>query len=298
MLMAANDLDWDDLRLFAVLARAGSVRRAAQALDVHASTVTRRLEHFERQLDVKLFNRNPGGLRISPAGAEVLARVENIAASVADIERAVAGSDRRLAGPLLLSLPDAVIGVVMPELVAFAHAWPDIRLEFAPAESRPDIGQREADCAVTITDAPPQHLIGRCVGKVAMAAYGSAGAASAGATGWVELDGPSELRTELRQRDFPNMPLIARSQDLGTQHAALRAGLGIGPLPCAIGDVVPGFVRAAGTTPTVVGELWLLTHPDLRSTARVTECMKVLTAAFKAEEAVLEGRAPRGIDAR
>lgn len=291
--MAANDLDWDDLRLFAVLARAGSVRRAAQALDVHASTVTRRLEHFERQLDVKLFNRNPGGLRISPTGEEVLARVEQIAAGIADIERTVAGADRRLAGPLRVALPDAVAGVVMPALAGFARAWPDIRIEFVAAAMRPDVGQREADCALSITNAPPQHLVGRRVGRLAMAAYASAASGDSAPAGWVELEAPAELRSELRQRDFLNLPIVARSQDLAMQLAALRAGLGIGPLPCAIGDMEPGLVRAAGATPLLVGELWLLTHPDLRSTTRVRECMKVLTQALQGEQALLLGRQPQ-----
>ena len=291
--MAANDLDWDDLRLFAVLARAGSVRRAAQALDVHASTVTRRLEHFERQLDVKLFNRNPGGLRISPAGEEVLARVEQIAAGIADIERTVAGADRRLAGPLRVSLPDAVAHVVMPAMASFARAWPDIRIEFVAAAMRPDVGQREADCALSITNAPPQHLIGRRVGRLAMAAYESVASREAGPAGWVELEAPAELRSELRQRDFLNVPVVARSRDLATQLAALCAGLGVGPLPCAIGDAEPDLVRAAATTPLLVGELWLLTHPDLRSTTRVRECMKVLTQALQGAQALLLGQQPR-----
>ena len=291
--MAANDLDWDDLRLFAVLARAGSVRRAAQALDVHASTVTRRLEHFERQLDVKLFNRNPGGLRISPTGEEVLARVEQIAAGIADIERTVAGADRRLAGPLRVALPDAVAGVVMPALTGFARAWPDIRIEFVAAAMRPDVGQREADCALSITNVPPQHLVGRRVGRLAVAAYASAASGDSAPAGWVELEAPAELRSELRQRDFLNLPIVARSQDLAMQLAALRAGLGIGPLPCAIGDMEPGLVRAAGATPLLVDELWLLTHPDLRSTTRVRECMKVLTQALQGAQALLLGRQPR-----
>ena len=293
-----SGLDWDDLRLFAVLAHAGSVRRAAKELEVHASTVTRRLEHFERQLDVKLFNRNPGGLGITPAGKEVLGRVEGIAAGIADMERAVAGSDRRLAGPLAVALPDALADAVMPEVAAFSRQWPAIRIEFVPAATQPNVGQREADCAVRITERPPEHLVGRCVGRVAVAAYGAKGMAdaiNAKERGWVELEAPPELRTNIRQRDFPNLPLRGSSRDLTMQVAALRGGLGIGPLPCAVGDAHPLLARAGAGAPMMVGEAWLLTHPDLRSSARVLEFMQMLARAFEQRAGLLQGQVgPRG----
>ena len=287
-------LDWDDLRLFAVLARAGSVRRAAQELEVHASTVTRRLEHFERQLDVKLFNRNPGGLSITQAGKEVLERVQGIAASIADVERAVAGRDRRFAGPLVVALPDALADAVMPEVAAFSQQWPAIRIDFVPAATQPNVGQREADCAVRITERPPQHLVGRCVGQVAVAVYGAPGVVDAienpKRCGWVELEAPLELRTNIRQRDFPDLPLRGSSRDLTMQVAALRGGLGIGPLPCAVGDAHPLLARAGAGAPMVVGEAWLLTHPDLRSSARVLEFMQMLARVFEQRAGLLLGQ--------
>lgn len=50
-----SKVDWEDLKFFKALADAGSLRRAGDALGVHPSTVTRRVEHFERRLRVHLF---------------------------------------------------------------------------------------------------------------------------------------------------------------------------------------------------------------------------------------------------
>lgn len=278
-----NDLDWDDLRMFAVLARAGSVRRAAEALDVHASTVTRRLEHFERQLDVQLFNRGPRGLLITPAGREVLQRVEGVAECIAEIERAVSGSDGRMAGPLRVAVPDAVASVAMPAVAGFAADFPHVQIEFVPDSERPDVGRREADCGLFITDRPPEHLVGRAVGRVFMAAYGAPERVSADGDGswrWIELEAPGELRTELRQRDFPNAEVCGRSHDLASQTAALRAGVGVGPLPCLLGDADPGLVRIGSAEPLPGREIWMLMHPDLRCSARVREMARVLAEAF------------------
>ena len=51
---------------------------------------------------------------------------------------------------------------------------------------------------------------------------------------------------------------------------AIEAGLGIGFVPCFIGDRIPGLARLLGTPAlTFDASLWLLTHPDLRHAARV-----------------------------
>ena len=54
-------LDWNDLRSFLAIARAGSLQGAARALGVNHSTVFRRLNALEAALGVRLFDRLPGG---------------------------------------------------------------------------------------------------------------------------------------------------------------------------------------------------------------------------------------------
>ena len=293
---AVADLHWDDLRMFRALARAGTVRRAARALDVHASTVTRRLEQFERVLDAKLFRRNPQGLTITDAGRDALARVETISEQIAELRRSVAGSDRRLAGRMVLAVPSVVASIAVPVVATLCRAHPDIRIEFASPSARPDIGSGEADCALMITDDPPQHLIGRRVGELAFAVYGTCGVVHArdtGATGWVEL---TSLRMDFRREGLADMPLWVRCPDVSTQHAALRQGMGLGPLPCLLGDPDPGLARVEPPRPAVAREIWLLAHPDLRATARIRELMRVVADAFEEARDLLLGRAGSGVD--
>ena len=288
-----RDLDWDDLRMFAVLAKAGSVRQAAELLRVHASTVTRRLEHFERRLEVKLFNRGPRGLLITPAGQDVLERVEGVAERVADIERAVSGSDRRMAGCVRLWGPDALASIAMPAVAEFGERFPEVDVEFAPLAARPDVGRREADCGLFITDRPPGHLVGRTVGQLTLAAYGTREWSRRRASGepcrWIELEGPPELRCDLRQTEFPDAPVWGRCHDLATQSGALRSGVGIGPLPCLLGDADPSLLRIGSAPPLAGREIWVLMHPDLRSCARVREMTRALTEAFAQSAAAALG---------
>ncbi|MFX8597339.1 LysR substrate-binding domain-containing protein, partial [Acinetobacter baumannii] len=50
---------------------------------------------------------------------------------------------------------------------------------------------------------------------------------------------------------------------------AVEAGIGIGHLPCFVGDVRPGLVRLGPPEPDFAADLGLLTHPDLRHQARL-----------------------------
>ena len=291
------DLHWDDLRMFQVLAQAGTVRRAARQLHVHASTVTRRLEQFERQLDVKLFRRNPGGLKITDAGRDTLARVETIAGQIAELRRSVAGSDQRLAGRITVYVPTSVAPVALPAITSLSHAHPEMRIEFVSPFTPPNVGIGEADCALVITDDPPQHLIGRRVGELAFAVYGTRDIVEEhqnGTAGWVDL---TPLRIDFQRNAFAAAPPRTRCTDVSIQHAALRNGMGLGPLPCALGDRDPALVRVEPPRPVVAREIWLLAHPDLRSTARIRELMRVVGDAFEAAEDLLLGRAGTGADA-
>ena len=287
------DLHWDDLRTFQTLARTGTVRRAAQALDVHASTVTRRVDQIERQLDVKLFHRSPGGLKITDAGRDALGRVETIAEQIADLRRSVAGSDQRLAGRIVVSVPAVVAGIALPAIATLSRTHPGMEIAFAPPSTRPDIGRGEADCALMITDDPPQHLVGRRVGELAFAVYGTPNLVEGRDTGagWVELELP---RVDFRGDAFAHAPIRVRCNDVAMQHAALRQGMGLGPLPCALGDPDPALSRMAPLEPAIEREIWLLAHPDLRSQARVRELMRVVGDAFEANADLLLGRAGSG----
>ncbi|HEY9344139.1 MAG TPA: LysR family transcriptional regulator, partial [Inquilinus sp.] len=71
-----------------------------------------------------------------------------------------------------------------------------------------------------------------------------------------------------------------------------RAGIGLAALPCYLGDATDGLVRIA--TPTVPEEaaLWVLTHEDLRRTARVSAFTEFMAAALARQRDLLEGRRP------
>ena len=139
-------MDWDDYKYFSAVAATRSVRAAAEQLDVNPSTVSRRLEHFEQRLGVQLFTRSPRGLTITPEGAEVIARVNEIAADLGNIEGKLIGQDQRLSGLVRVVIPEVIaLSLLVKELSRFQTAYPDIEISMVPGHQRPNINIREAD---------------------------------------------------------------------------------------------------------------------------------------------------------
>jgi DNA-binding transcriptional LysR family regulator len=71
--------------------------------------------------------------------------------------------------------------------------------------------------------------------------------------------------------------------------AALNAGLGIGPLPCWLGDATPGLERVLSSE-GYVQDLWLVVHRDLRHVARIRAVTTLIAAAIERAHARLLGR--------
>ena len=68
-------LDWEDIRLFLVVTQAGSIRAAAKQLDVHHSTVARRVLKLEETLNQRLICANSAGVstcHLTPKGHTLL----------------------------------------------------------------------------------------------------------------------------------------------------------------------------------------------------------------------------------
>ena len=71
---------------------------------------------------------------------------------------------------------------------------------------------------------------------------------------------------------------------------ATAAGIGFGLLPCFIGAATPGLTRLTPPLDEVVDGMWLLTHSDLRQTARVRAFMDFAGSEIAKLRKRLEGR--------
>jgi molybdate transport repressor ModE-like protein len=73
-------VDTKDISLFLAIARIGSISRTAEQLFMSQSTVTTRLQRLERTLGYELFERQAGGVKLTPAGERFLPLAERMQA--------------------------------------------------------------------------------------------------------------------------------------------------------------------------------------------------------------------------
>src|SRR3546814_6934962 len=78
--------------------------------------------------------------------------------------------------------------------------------------------------------------------------------------------------------------------------AAAKAGIGLATLPAGLADLEPDLKRVTDLPDDFTLDLWLLTHEDLRRTARIRAFMDFLTDSIKKEASLLEGRQRKAAD--
>jgi len=296
--MNAQAQDWDDLRLFLAVARAGSLSGAGRSLGVTHSTVFRRIGAFEARLRVRLFDRLPGGYALTQAGKEMRDSVIRIEEEITALGLKVTGQDQRPTGTIRITTTDLLaVGVLPRHVAAFRAEWPEIEIEVVVADTVLDLTRREADVALRLGNPGQETLVGRRVGRLAFAVYGAAGLHARGAddpadgdwNGYGSAHGPLSRRLA---RWWPDARQVYRTNSIIAAHAGAKAGIGLAALPCVIADCDPSLIRAAALPEDFMLDLWLLIHEDLRQTARIRLFLDFMATALAADADLLEGRCP------
>ena len=294
-----HTLPWTDLQHVLAVADAGSVAKGAKAIGVNHTTVLRRVAACERALGVKLFTRSPTGYTLTAAGEEIAAAARAMHETVLSIERTVAGRDLRLTGTVRVTTTDTLAHSLLPSaLAAFAGAHPAIALELTTTNVMVNLTRRDADIAVRPTTSPPPNLVGRRISEVAIALY-----AAPSYLARVPARRPLDKHTWLAPDDSLASTTIAqwmrteldvtpvlRADTLTSLAHAAASGLGVAALPCYLADRHPGLSRVRGPIAAMATELWVLTHADLRDTARIRALTDHLSTTLRAERALLEGQ--------
>jgi DNA-binding transcriptional LysR family regulator len=290
-----DHLSWDDLRTALAIAREGSVRRAARSLGVSHSTVLRRLRDLEGATGVRLFEKKAEGYETTPAGQDVFDTASELEEVVLGLERRVAGRDLRLSGEVRLTLPDPFAPLLFPILGEFAEAHPGIEVTIALGTDYADLAHRAADVAVRIASDPPADLVGHRVCVAGVGVYGSSdylarrASTRLDALDWIGWAPESEMAFARWMRaHVPSARVALRVSAGWGLREAVDAGAGVALVPCALGDTRQNWRRIA-LVPEAATPLWVLTHRDLRTTARVRVLRDFLVDALGSRRSVIEG---------
>ncbi|WGH78257.1 LysR family transcriptional regulator [Jannaschia ovalis] len=292
-------MDWDDLRIFLSVARAGSLTEAARGLRLDPATLSRRVRRLEAAAGAALFVKSPQGYALTGAGQGLMPHAEAMEAG-ARAGRAALSGPAKLAGRVRIGAPDGIGSHVLPQVCAgLRRDHPDLAFDIVALPRLLDLSRREADMAITVSAPAAGRLIVRriCDYRLGLAAHRD----------WLAAHGPV-TRDSLRDADrvgyIPDMifdPDLDHLGELGLgapdlasnsanlQWALIRAGAGVG--------VVHDFMRAAD--PAVVPVLpeaglsrafHLVRHADTTG-APFDAVADLLAERIRVEIARLEARA-------
>jgi DNA-binding transcriptional LysR family regulator len=298
-----KNLNWDDFRLIKMIAEARSLPAAADRLGVNHSTVFRRLKQIEDALGAAIFEKHRTGYTLTAAGEEVAALAGRIGDDVDGVMRKLAGREVTPAGELRVTTNDTLlVHLLTPLFAAFRRQCGDVQLDILLSNQSLNLSKRDADVAIRATDNPPETLVGRRAARIVWALYGRADEApgEGGADtidlltrNWVSLGeqlGAFKMVKWVRAHIPPERIVYKINTVLGLAEA-VEEGVGIGYLPCFIGDVRPALKRLAPPNPDYGADLWLLTHPDLRHAPRVRIFLDFLAAEIAKRRKFIEGEA-------
>ena len=290
-------LDWNDIRYFLEVVHADSLTQAAQRLGVNQTTVSRRITALEDRLGKNLFERLGNGWLITPVGERLVTSAENMAEEAHAIERQVMAESHELSGKLRVTVADVFTQyLVMPALLSFTKHYPDVDLEIA-TRNLLDLASREADVALRSTDEPPPNLVGKRITQIAYAIYGtreifeSTQADSySGDVPCITWIGDGHSRPPWIEKNFPKTQRIYRTSELGVMSQMVRQGIGMAQIPCMLGDQDPLLHRIPARYVEPGWGLWVLSHVDVRTTARVRIFKDLLVEELEKHKALIEGR--------
>ena len=298
--------EWDDIRLFLAVARAGSTRAAGEALGLNQTTVARRMEGLEHALRLRLFDRTTRGFRLTDQGLALQEAAAPMAEAAECLRKRAEALGRSLRGTIRVTAPEAVFThVVAPVVAEFRREHPEVMVDWDSSESFLDLAAGEADVAFRATNAPTdERLHGLKLSEVAWTAYCSRDYAAAhGCPASVE-----EIREHavvaytwpIGQRPgdrwfmaHADPSRVEGSSNTVTNVASiLKTGAGVGCLPCFHGDAEPSLMRCFPPPPEMTTAIWLLTTPERARVPRIEAFMRLATERVRALRPKLRGDLP------
>jgi len=212
-------------RLIEAVVRAGSMRKAAEDMNITASALVRRINRFEQEFGAELFERLPGGVRLNPAGELVLHHYRATQSDLTRVRSQVADLSGERRGHVSIACSQALLPYFLPQQIArYRTEHPGVTFTVNVrdrAQAEQELASYSSDLALVFE---PVYLVDFQVIETIPQAVNVV----------MRADHPLTARPELRLRDCLDEPHIAPSAKYGVRHlldfAARRGSRRVAPV--------------------------------------------------------------------
>ena len=284
------NFDWNRARAFLVTAEEGSLSAAAKALGVSQPTLGRQVAALEEELSTALFERGGRGLELTRNGLELLAYVRAMGEAASSLSLAATGQANSIEGEIAISASEITAAYILPPILQrLRYQYPGIRINLVASNEASDLRRRAADIAIRNFRPTEPDLIARKVGEFSATLY---------ARPEILADLPSPLTDDLCKAPFIGFlsnneryvgalaqrglklreeQFVARTDSHLVHWQMARTGIGIGMMPVELGDAEPEVERVFEDR-VFGGDVWLVSHRELRMNLRVRTVFDFLVA--------------------
>lgn len=269
-----TQLDWDDLRHFLALSRAGSFLGAARRLGVEHATISRRVQALEAKLGRKLIDRRGRKLVLTAEGEQVASHADLMEIQIVAVEQLGRGGASILKGRVQISAPPALSGVRLAKPIArLRQACPGIEITLMGEERTASLDRREADIAVRLTRPTTGNYVMTKLGEIAFGLYASKAYLEAmDPADWTFIgynDDMASSPQQVRLRQIAaGRPIAVTSSVLEFQAATARMDGGLAMLP----DFLVGesdTLQLVTEHSLLSREVWMVVHADIKDVPSV-----------------------------
>ncbi|CAN7241447.1 LysR family transcriptional regulator [Rhizobium sp. LjRoot254] len=290
-------MDWDDLRVFLSVARAGTVSEASRVLEIDHSTVSRRLANLESRIGIRLFDRAGRRLRINAAGEQLMRTAERLESGLLSDLAVLESMQGSRVGTVRIGVPEGLgVGYLAGRIGALAASFPEISLELVALPQNYSLAAREVDIAITLDRPQFGNIAVRKLTDYVLQFFGTSDYFKAfGRPASLEDMAGHALCGYISQLLFTPLldylvfdgvrlnPTI-RSTSIVAQLEMVKSGSALGMLPvfmCADQSTLQPILKAH----SVIRSYWLTVHDDLRGVERIRIISEALVQLARQDRA-------------
>ncbi|MGQ8775453.1 LysR family transcriptional regulator [Serratia sp. NA_112.1] len=162
------------MQTFINVAEAGSFSQAARLMNAPKTRVSQRISELEKELGVRLLERNTRSLKLTPAGENYLSRCRDIIGALDNAEHEVRGEVYGARGHIRVDILSPIARwVIAPRLHEFMALHPDVTLSIISNDSFARLYEDNVDCAIRGGELKDSGMISRHLCNVELALYAS-----------------------------------------------------------------------------------------------------------------------------
>lgn len=255
--MKAN---WDDLRLFAAVARGHGLAKASKATGKSAPTLLRRMLDLEKSMGRELFRRLPKGYELTDHGQDLFDKVTGLEAGISTIWNRPARGKSTL---VKISAGTWMTKYLSEHMHAIVGPDDNIVVHLISTEEILDINRRQAVVGIRNQRPHQRGLAGRRVGRVRFAAYATSDDVSI----WARYTGNTPSANWLKKHANEDECIEITNPRNGLDLALIGAARVV--LPTFVGDAQSGLVRISETIEELDSDQWLVVHDDDRFSSEI-----------------------------